>query len=108
MRPNARSNSWRKSSASPRRSWPYQRAADFNSSSASGWLTTRMKLSTDFPEGFLHRTAFDFTLLNFPGPTVNDIIPFGLSIRVRVRSAIQAGYEFVGQVSPVFLRQGQH
>src|SRR5438093_1133972 len=84
----------------------YQRAAASSSSSASGWLTTRMELGADVLNDLLHRAATDFAFVDFAGAPVNDFLPLGFG--VSVHSVVEAGNELTGQVRPVLRRQGQH
>jgi hypothetical protein len=60
------------------------------SSSASGWLTTRMELVADVLDDLLHGAATDFAFLDFARAPVNHL---PLRIRVNVHGIIKAGDE---------------
>lgn len=65
------------------------KAAASSSSSASGWLTTRIELFANVLDDLLHWAASDFAFLDLARPALNDFVP--LCFAVCVHGIIQAG-----------------
>src|SRR5439155_27005767 len=100
MRRKVRSNWSRKASPRPGCRSSFHSAAASSSSSASGWLTTRLELVADVLDDLLHGAANDFALLDLAGAPVNDFLP--LRFGVRVHRVAEAGNELTGQIRPLF------
>src|SRR6185503_13993627 len=106
IRTSVRSNWSRKASPKPGCRSSYHSAAVASSSSASGWLTTRMELVANLLDNLPRRTTTNFAFLDFTGAPVNDLVP--LCLGVGVHGVFQTGNELAGQIRPIFFGQGQH
>src|SRR5437667_9537198 len=102
MRRKVRSNWSRKASPRPGCRSSYHNAAPSSSSSASGWLTTRMELFADSLHDLAHRVASDLALLDFTGTPIYNVLPQGF--RVGIHDVVEAGDELARQERTILFR----